>query len=59
MTEKGGAEQFVRKEMWKEISNIETSMEDVVQIFGQQMRKSRTDGRPEEEGQEVSHEWRA
>ena len=61
MTEKGGAEQLVRKEMWKEISNIETSMEDVVQIFGQQTRAraGRTDGRPDEEGHEVSHEWRA
>ena len=39
--EKGGAEQFVCKEMRQEISNIETGMEDVVQMFGQQTR-SRT-----------------
>ena len=61
MRKKGGAEQFVHKEISQDISHIKTSMEDVLQRFGQQThaRAGQAGGKPEKEGQELSQEWHA
>ena len=55
---KGGAEQVAYKEMRQEISNIETNIGEVLQMYGQRMRTraGQAGSRMEEEGEKLSQE---
>ena len=52
----GGAEQIIYKQVRQEISNIETDMEDTVQMYGQRARAraGQMDNKTQEEGQELA-----
>ena len=51
-----GMEQFISKEMRQEIKDIETNMEDTVQMYCQRARAraGQMDGKTQEEGQELA-----